>query len=1025
MKTPPFQNARRTLHKVLVLNNLRFTALLAGGLLAGACSQNPWQALQDGFETPPDSIRLAVYWYWLDNNISREGVVKDLEAMKRVGITRAFIGNQSTDDDSDMRVPLFSEEWWDITRTAMKTAADLDIELGMFNCPGWSQSGGPWVTPEQSMKYVEAHFQTVKGNGKEQQVSLPEVAEDRIIRIQAYPAVKGQSQSLTFRTREGKAARQTLRLNKPFPVRSLKMEGTGTSWTPVKLLADGKEVLAFEYDRHNHNPNTGFKPLAPYLMALPTLTASCYELVIEDPSDDSFTLTLSEVPVVDRYADKSLARMFQEPLPLWDYYLWETPAESDAPALYVDPSALVDLTSQWKDGKLVWEVPEGEWTVLTSYMESTGVPNSPAVPEGTGLEVDKMSKEYLEKHYDAFVGELLRRIAPEDRRSWKVVVEDSYETGSQNWTDDMASIFRQAYGYDPIPYLPVLQGVVVGSMDKSDRFLWDLRRLVADRVAYDYVGGLRELAHRDGLETWLECYGHWGFPSEFLLYGGQSDQIAGEYWSEGTLGDIENRAASSCGHIYGKNRIWAESCTAAGNPWSRYPRMMKQRVDRFFCEGINATLLHLYIQQADDRQPGKAAWFGNEFNRNSSWFDGMGSFVTYLRRCNFLLQQGRYVADVAYFIGEDAPKMTGVCDPELPQGYSFDYINADVLQNHARVKDGTLVLDSGMEYRVLVLPKQETMRPEVAERIYAFEQQGLQVLGPLPQRSPSLKKYGEADARVKELAALMEPLIIADGVGLETVLNNMGIEPDFLYGGEGSVSFLHRTLGKAGEIYFVANQEEVPVEILPEFRVPAGLKAQLWDPLTGECRDWDGNRLSLEPLQSIFVVFGKGLKPFPAAPVPAEKTTLEGPWTVRFAPSAGNPGFERTFTRLTDWSADEDPAVKYYSGHAVYKTQFTLPAASSVKLDLGEVMVVADVKVNGQPAGGVWTFPYRLDISGLVTEGENTLEVTVYNNWRNRLIADEALPEARRGTWTNIQPWTASDELQTSGLLGPVTLILQ
>ena len=1025
MRNQLVKNAEVIMRKLKIFSHFCITGLFAAMLLAGCTTRSPLEVLREGFETPPDSIRLAVYWYWLDNNISKDGVVKDLEAMKRVGITRAFIGNQSTDDDSDMRVPLFSEEWWDITRTAMKTAADLDIELGMFNCPGWSQSGGPWVTPEQSMKYVEAHFQTVKGDGKEQQISLPEVAEDRIIRIQAYPAVKGQSQSWTFRTREGKAVSQTLRLSRPFPVRSLKMEGTGTSWTQMKLLADGKEVLAFEYDRHNHNPNTGFKPLAPYLMALPTLTASSYELVVEDPSDDNFTLTLSEVPVVDRYADKSLARMFQEPLPLWNYYLWETPAESDAPALYVDPSALVDLTSQWKDGKLTWKVPEGEWTVLTSYMESTGVPNSPAVPEGTGLEVDKMSMKYLEKHYDAFVGELLRRIPPEDRRTWKVVVEDSYETGSQNWTDDMAAIFRQTYGYDPIPYLPVLQGVVVGSMDQSDRFLWDLRRLVADRVAYDYVGGLRELAHRDGLETWLECYGHWGFPSEFLLYGGQSDQIAGEYWSEGTLGDIENRAASSCGHIYGKNRIWAESCTAAGNPWSRYPRMMKQRVDRFFCEGINATLLHLYIQQADDRQPGKAAWFGNEFNRNSSWFDGMGSFVTYLRRCNFLLQQGRYVADVAYFIGEDAPKMTGVCDPELPQGYSFDYINADVLKNHARVKDGKLVLDSGMEYCVLVLPRQETMRPEVVERIYAFEQQGLQVLGPLPQRSPSLQKYGEADARVKELAALMEPLTIADGVGLETVLYNMGIEPDFQYGGEGSVSFLHRTLGKAGDIYFVANQEEAPVEILPEFRVTGGLKAQLWDPLSGECRDWDGTQLSLEPLQSVFVVFGKSLKPSPANPVPAEKTTLEGPWTVEFAPSAGNPGFERTFSRLTDWSINEDPAVKFYSGHAIYKTQFTLPTASCVKLDLGEVMVVADVKVNGQPAGGVWTFPYRLDISGLTTEGENTLEVTVYNNWRNRLIADEALPEAQRGTWTNIQPWTASDELQASGLLGPVTLILQ
>ena len=991
-----------------------------GALLLTACSQNPWPALREGFETPPDSIRLAVYWYWLDDNISKEGVVKDLEAMKSVGITRAFIGNQSTDDESEMRVRLFSDEWWDITHTAMKTAADLDIEVGMFNCPGWSQSGGPWVTPEQSMKYVEAHIQTVKGDGTEQSLTLPDVARDRIVRIQAYPSVKGASQSWTFRTREGQASRQVFRLNQPFPVRSVKIEGTGDSWTPLRLLADGKEVLSFEYDRHNHNPNTGFKPLAPYLLSVPALTARTFELQMDEPSDDILTVTFSEIPVVDRYADKTLARMYQEPLPLWDYYMWETPAESDAPGYYVNPSALMDLTSQLKDGKLVWKVPEGEWTVLTSYMQSTGVPNSPAVPEGTGLEVDKMSKGYLASHYDAFVGELLRRIPAEDRRTWKVVVEDSYETGSQNWTDDMAEVFRETYGYDPIPYLPVLQGVVVGGMDESDRFLWDLRRLVADRVAYDYVGGLRELANKDGMETWLECYGHWGFPSEFLLYGGQSDQIAGEYWSEGTLGDIENRAASSCGHIYGKNRIWAESCTAGGNPWSRYPRVMKQRVDRFFCEGINATLLHLYIQQPDDRKPGKAAWFGNEFNRNNTWFEGMGSFVTYLRRCNFLLQQGRYVADVAYFIGEDAPKMTGVCDPALPEGYSFDYINADVLKNHARVKDGRLVLDSGMEYRILVLPKQETMRPEMLECIVRLARQGLPVLGPLPQRSPSLQDYGKADARVKELSAQLEPLVLPDGLGLETALGHLGVEPDFEYGGEGSVSFIHRTLGKAGDIYFVSNQEEKVIEIEPTFRVPDGLKAQLWDPMTGKACAWDGLSLHLEPLQSVFVVFSK--ESAPAAPQKGNVMALEGPWTVEFAPSAGHPGFTCTFDGPVDWSRSEDPQLKYYSGKATYKMEFSLPAVSYVKLNLGEVMVLADVKVNGEPAGGGWTFPYSLDITPLVKEGANMLEVTVYNNWRNRLIGDERLPEAQRGTWTNIQPWEAGDELQSSGLLENVTL---
>lgn len=176
------------------MRKIRYILLL---LALSACTRNPWPGLEKGFLAPPDSIRAAVYWYWLDNKISKEGVVKDLEAMKRVGITRAFIGNQSTDGWNEGLVPLFSEKWWDITRTAMKTAGELGIEIGMFNCPGWSQSGGPWVTPEQSMKYVEGHYQQVEGNGKEQTLELPDVAPDRIVGIHAWPTPKGASKTWT------------------------------------------------------------------------------------------------------------------------------------------------------------------------------------------------------------------------------------------------------------------------------------------------------------------------------------------------------------------------------------------------------------------------------------------------------------------------------------------------------------------------------------------------------------------------------------------------------------------------------------------------------------------------------------------------------------------------------------------------------------------------------------------------------------------------------------------------------------
>ena len=1002
--------------------------ILCSALALCCACHNPWKSLESGFQTPPDSIRTAVYWYWLDNYISKEGVIKDLEAMKRVGITRAFIGNQS-EGDADGHVKLFSDEWWDITHAAMKRAGELDIEIGMFNCPGWSQSGGPWITPEQSMKYVAGHYEQVEGNGSEQVIPLPDVAPDRIVAVQAWRTVEGASRTWTLKTRKGVPA--VLKMPVPFTVRSLVLESDGEQWTPVRLSLDGKELAAFDYDRHNMGLNVGFKPLAPWVENLVETPAGTYELRLEGPSDGTFTITLKENAYMPRYAEKTLAKMFQEPLPLWDTYMWDTPEYVNW-RYCVDPVFLQDLTDQVKDGKLRWKFPEGKWTVLVSYMESTGVTNSPAVPEGTGLEVDKMSRKYIAEHYDAFVGELLRRIPAEDRKTWKVVVEDSYETGGQNWTDDMAKVFKDTYGYDPIPYLPVLQGEVVSTMDESERFLWDLRRLVADRVAYDYVGGLREKAHADGLETWLECYGHWGFPSEFLLYGSQSDQIAGEYWSEGTLGDIENRAASSCGHIYGKNRIWAESCTAGGPAFNRYPRMMKQRVDRFFCEGINANLLHLYIQQPDDRQPGRDAWFGNEFNRNNTWFDGMGPFIEYLRRCNFMLQQGRYVADVAYFIGEDAPKMTGVTDPPLPEGYSFDYVNADVLRNHARVQDGKLVLDSGMEYRVLVLPKQETMRPEVLDVIGGFVRDGLSIVGPAPKRSPSLQ-HGifEADEQVKNLAEQIwngagKGLCYPDGTPLDRILDDLGARPDFTYEGDGHVLFIHRTLGEDGEIYFISNQEEKAVQIHPSFRVNPAYGAEIWDPLSGSVTGWKGDSLHLAPLQSVFVVFRKdAAKPSGQLVKPGIKQ-VEGPWTVEFASSAGNPAFTRTFEKLEDWAESADEAVRYYSGNAVYKNTFNLAAKSSdVTLNLGNVMVLATVKVNGKDAGGVWTWPYKLDITDFVREGENTLEITVYNNWRNRLISDLKLPEGERKTWTNNMPYGVGDDLQSSGLLGPVKVVMR
>lgn len=1011
-------------------------------------------SIEQGFRSIPDSVQTGVYWYWISDNISKEGVARDLEAMKVAGINRAFIGNIGIDGIPYGDHKLLSSEWWEVLHAALKKATELNIEIGIFNSPGWSQSGGPWVKSSQAMRYLASSDTIVAGPGR-MQLTLPSVGKDeQDVCVIAYPALDKPvaEKSWAINKKSGQSSSSVLVFDKEATVRTLIYRVNTPFKTTAKLWVKkgGKEELLrqFVIDRSNPALNVGFVPYAPVVISLPETSASQFRLEMSEEGEAAGNVTLTSSPMMERYPEKSLAKMFQTPLPMWDDYLWEKqPAVSDA-SLMVSPDEIKNVTEFSKSGVLDWEVPEGKWVIRRMAMLPTGVTNSPAAPEATGPEIDKMSKKHVAFHFDAFIGDILKRIPEADRKTFKVVVQDSYETGGQNWTDDMISVFKERYGYDPVPYLPVLEGTVVGNPDISDRFLWDLRRLIADRVSYDYVGGLRDVCHQHGLTTWLENYGHWGFPGEFLQYGGQSDEIAGEFWSEGSLGDIENRAASSCGHIYGKRRVWAESFTSGGPAFGRYPYQMKQRGDRFFTEGINSSLLHVYIHQPfEDREPGLDAWFGNEFNRKNTWFSQMDVFTGYLKRCNFMLQRGDYVADVAYFIGEDAPKMTGICTPELPAGYSFDYINGEVLLQRASVEDGRIVLPSGMKYRLLVLPQLENMRPEILQKIKELLQAGACVIGPAPKYSPSLSDYPAADRKVQALASELwgdqtesvrtigKGRLFMPATSLQPVLEALNVKPDMRVNSGTPVLFIHRATDE-GDIYFISNQSETPVDINPSFRV-AGKLPELWNPLTAEIRLLpeftcaDGVTtvpVRLEGFESSFIIFRKKGTPAKTTarnyPVKEVLATVSSPWQVDFEKGKRGPEEAVTFPALQDWTESTDPSIRYFSGKAIYTNRITLDKLpqKALYLDLGKVMVMAKVKINGQYVGGVWTTPYRLPVGDFLRKGENLIEVEVVNNWRNRLIGDASLPEKERGTWTNVNPWNADSPLQSSGLIGPVEI---
>ncbi|MEH6307934.1 glycosyl hydrolase [Olivibacter sp. CPCC 100613] len=1072
------------------LNLFRAIGLLSTCFLFWKCASPPkdqsFASLEQAFQQAPDSIQTSVYWYWISDNISKEGVIKDLEAMKAVGINRAFIGNIGLADIPYGKVKLFSDQWWEITHAALKKASELGIEIGLFNSPGWSQSGGPWVKPEQAMRYLAA-TETLIAGGRQVIAKLPKTVDDfQDVRLIAFPAPKGYGQSIAdvsptltakpslqhlqrvidrepqtaVKLPAGESAEITFTTAEDYTLSSLTITPDTyhmTCHVQLQVAVDTgyREIKSFKVDRSNSELNVGFEPYAPVVVSFAPVSGKKFRLLFTEISADAAIaeIALSPAPRVERFKEKVLAKMHPTPLPYWHDYQWAVQEPIVDEALLTKANTVIDITDKMgPDDTLRWEAPPGNWIVLRTGMVPTGVKNSPASPEGTGLEIDKMNHQHVIQHFDAFLGEIMRRIPAEDRKTWKVAVQDSYEMGGQNWTDDFIEKFKKQYGYDPKPYIPVMYGHVIESQDVSDRFLWDLRRFVADNVAYEYVGGLRDISHKHGLNIWLENYGHWGFPGEFLQYGGQSDEIGGEFWSEGDLGNIENRAASSAAHIYGKTKVSAESFTAAGNTFGRYPALMKQRGDRFFAEGINNSLLHVYIHQAyEDKKPGVNAWFGNEFNRFNTWYPDMDLFVQYLKRCNLMLQQGKYVADVAYFIGEDAPKMTGVQDPILPSGYSFDYINGEVIRNRMKVEDGRLVLPDGMSYRLLVLPKLETMRPELLEKIEQLVKAGGVVLGPKPKRSPSLQHGKEADKKVEQLANTLWKGIdgkqvkthaygkgmVMDGLGLEEALGNLNIIPDVKLGDQDTALFLHRHL-EGGDIYFVSNQTAKKTLIQPRFRV-SGKIPELWNAINGTQRELpeftqDAQTttvpLSLEAYESAFIIFRKAGHAKEKNdrlnfPLPMKTDTVRQSWTVRFDTTAQGPDKPVVFQALTDWSKNPDERIRHYSGAAKYQTTINVQKPKEeerVYLNMGSVIALAKVKINDKELGGVWTPPYKVDITSALQDGENQVEIKVVNTWVNRLIGDLGLPEDKRKTWLYVNPYKKDSPLHPAGLFGPVVI---
>jgi len=778
-----------------------------------------------------------------------------------------------------------------------------------------------------------------------------------------------------------------------------------------------------------------------------------------------------------------------------DFYAIRDPEV--APQFIVPQNDVIDLTAKMQpDGSLDWTPPDGDWMVLRIGYSLTGHENGPAPAEATGLEVDKLNREDVKNYLDGYLKMYADTVGPEnmgkDGISW--LLTDSIEVGPQNWTNNILEEFQKRRGYDARPWLPALTGAVIKSTEDTDRFLWDFRRTLGQLLAENHYGEIADDLHSHGMSYYSEAL-EYHRPSlgDDMEMRSKADVPMGAMWTWADspepevdyLSDL--RGAASIAHIYGQNLVGAESMTSRGPAWSFSPNSLKKVADLEFALGVNRFEIHESTHQpAPDLAPGLTLGpYGLWFNRNETWAEEAKPWIDYLARCSYMLQQGHYSADVAYFYGEEGP-LTAVFGwkgiEDAPDGYGFDFVNSDIILHELSFKHGRLMTPGGTSYRILYLGgRSQRITLPVLRRIHDLVAQGAVLVGSRPADSPSLaddekevrraadQLWGKRPAAGKSMRNVGKGRVYS-GMSANEVLDRLDVAKDLQFkdasclfapwgkshgqttgevkcdpGPEPlNLMFVHRKLDD-GDIYFVDNREDRAEDVKATFRVE-GKAPELWDPATGEAqpvsyRIADGRTtvpLHLDPYGTTFVVFrSPTAKNTLELPTPKE-TVIDGldpalnrDWSVSFQPGKGIPesiGFQRLFSWSDSPLPLSDEALKYYSGTATYTKTIEVPAddlaqGAHLSLDLGDVRELADVKVNDRDLGILWKTPYMVDVTGAIRAGKNRIEIKVTNLWVNRMIGDQQPWALKKYSFADFMPYKVDSPLLASGLLGPVHMI--
>ncbi|MGA2255468.1 MAG: glycosyl hydrolase, partial [Thermoguttaceae bacterium] len=736
--------------------------------------------LEQGFLAPPHSARPWVYWFWLNGNITKQGITADLEAMQQVGMGGAlWMWGGGLGGETKEPVKFLGPKWWELMRHTIQEADRLGLRINLTNGSGWSHSGGPWVKPQHSMQRLELMREVRLQGPRHWEIAFGQ--DDALVGVLAY-AVKGRGKESML---------------------AAGVKVTAGSTQPGFDIANALDGdAATRWISHGTRPGEGPTKAQPesvlFAFPQPYSAASLYivpfkdcgprECVLQTSNDGKEYETVCHFEMVPETAktvpfEAVASRFFRLQITsshpfqgqeAWNVQIAEVrllgKGEKPLPlnkSEILDSRSVVNFTDKVDRAsrRLVWEVPPGTWTVQVLGHGSTGDRPHPITQDEGGWECDKLSPEAVQENWRGFVLRVLNECGPAARRviGWTHV--DSYEFGAQTWTPKFRAEFQRRCEYDPLPYLPTVLGGVVDSPEVSARFLWDFRRVRADLFAEGIGGHFRDLCRSEGVALTTEPH---LVPDVFdqIQYGGHVLEPVGNFLAERrTHWYAENppigpevhlaKGEASAAYTYGLNGVvWAEAFTGVdhAHAWKESPDYLRTWGDLWLTEGINRFAFHCWAHSPSlTQRPGNTLGpWGIHFDRRNTWFDLATGYISCLTRCQFMLQQGLPIIDVCMFTGDgitaEFPR-----HPELrAAGYDYHGLTNEVLRG-AKVENGGIILPSRMRYRLLVTYNRE-MRPETIRKLREMVKAGATVMGLKPEDAPGLVGYPASRGEARKIA---------------------------------------------------------------------------------------------------------------------------------------------------------------------------------------------------------------------------------------------------------------------------------